>query len=336
MSSPSTTPPQQLPVSSQQSQLQQIFSSVDNNQLIRLKIAQSEKLIRRLGVYVLDASNMPLKDGKAQSFVVEVSYNGKTCTTHPVKDINPKWNCMYRFSIREIRKFDNVLSDPSSGIFTFKILMKSSLKNKLIGTSTLDISTLPLETVVEQRLKINLSDDAKKKQSESITINASSNECVLNIRLYLSTLPSGPRNLSPVRITDPIFDYPYRDKKDEVVPFKPGDIILYNLPGPVGSAMKLRTGMQWSSCGIVASLPRKWCGKFSLCVIEFSQNLERFNDMYAECPLQNGIMIYNLKERIHGAPGTEIWHLPIKAKYCSDEYTRALRNWALESHKDCK
>lgn len=312
---------------------QLVFSGVENNQLIRLEVHPSEKLARHLGVYIIDAAGVPLKEGKVQPFVAEVSYNNKSYTTHSVKDINPKWESMYRFPIKEARKYKNILNEPPTGTVTFKVWMKSSLKSKLIGTATVDLKTLPLETVVEQTLTLSLPDDNRKKGAS--IVNTAASDCTLNVRMHVSTLEYTSRNHSPVRITDPIFDYPYSDRKDEVTPFKPGDIILFNMPGTVSSVVKLHTGMQWSHCGMVAMLPKKWCGKQSLCIVEFSQNLECFNDIYAEFPLHNGMVIYDLEERLHGCPGTEIWHMPMKAKYSYDDYTRALRNWVLETHNDC-
>ena len=346
-------PPQQSPQSQQQQPQQEYrkssgpynqqgeypgFGGVESNQLIRLAPRPGEKIVRRLGVYVVGAEGVPPREGKIQAVMAEVSCAGKSYTTSAVKDLSPRWNSLYRFSLRNGCVRENILRETSPGTLLISVWIRS-FKNKLVGSATVDIGALPLETVVEQTLVLNpngVSQHQQQHQKQQQPQNGGTNKCTVRVRLHVGTLVYEARGLSAVRIIDPIFDYPYLDKKDEVVPFKPGDIILYNFPGHISAAAKLRTGMQWSHCGIVALLPKKWCGRQSLSIIEFSRNLELFRDMYAEWPLHNGVVIYNLEERLHGVPGTEVWHLPLKAKYFDDVYARNLRNWALEIHDNCK
>lgn len=304
------------------------LSSMDpfNTEITRLNPVNADTVIRYLNVFVVGVEGTPEADKKEPSYKIEVSVDGKTLETAKSKDLT--WYEVFRFRLMREPVESHIETRSRDTIF-FTLKDESHVFTRTVGVIAFGLEDILPESMIEITKGFQLTDKKGKVIDEN-----ESDSLKLKFRVNIESLPYENRHLAakPLQLPSSMsVVYPENN-----VTFKPGDVILYNLPGPLGSLIKVKNGTAWSHCGLVVGLPNKWTGEYQLYVLEYTRNIEGFFDIYSEEFLTNGPMLFKLEERIYGAPGTEVWLMPIKNEVCYPDSASKLAAWVNTIRDKCK
>lgn len=304
------------------------LSSMDpfNTEITRLNPVNTDTVVRYLNVFVIGVEGTPEADKKDPTYKIDVSVGGKTLETTKSKDLS--WYEVFRFRLMREPVEDHIGTRSRDTVF-FTLRDESHVFTRSVGVIAFGLEDIHPESMTEITKGFQLTDKKGKVINES-----ESDSLKLKFRINIESLPYENRHLAakPLSLPSSIsVVYP-----DNNVTFKPGDIILYNLPGPLSSFIKVRYGTPWSHAGIVVGLPNKWTGEYQLYVLEYTRNIEGFFDTYSEQFLTDGPLLFKLEERIYGAPGTEVWLMPIKSEVCYPDSASRLAAWASTIRDKCK
>lgn len=304
------------------------LSSMDPENIVILQtgVLHPESVVRYLTVFVISAEGIPESDKKNPSYTVEVALGEKKQETNPSKDLT--WNEVFRFPV-PWETTENFLTTRSRDKVRFTLKEKTHVFTRIVGTLDKDLEDLLPEVMTELSEGIFYTDKKGRPASDTPSQTAK-----ISFRMVLESLPLEDRHLAAKPLTLPkdlVVVYPTIDG----IAFKPGDVLLYNMPGPVASLIKAKYGIIWSHCGLVVELPNKWTGEHQLYVLEYTRNVEGFFDRYSEEFLRCGPMLYRLEERIYGAPGTEIWLMPLKDSIVKPDSNAKLASWVTDLRSTC-
>lgn len=297
-----------------------------NTDITRMMPVHPNEVVRHVSVLVVNVEGDLESDKDAPAYSVEVSVCNKSQETEKSK--TKEWNDVFRFELTR-EPIENHITTRSRDFITFVLKDLSHFKTRIIGKVKFCLEDVMPESLTEITKGFCLTNKKGKeiddKESDSIKIT---------FRVNIESLPHEDRHLAAGPLSVPsnlCVTYP-----DLHVTFKAGDVILYSMPGPLGSLLKLKYNTAWSHCGIVVELPNKWTGEPQLYVLEYTRNVERFFDSYSEMVLENGPLLFKLEERIYGAPGTEIWVMPLKESVVKHDTVAEISSYVVKLREKCK
>lgn len=115
---------------------------------------------------------------------------------------------------------------------------------------------------------------------------------------------------------------------------KSGDLLFYSGTDIVESMIKIETGINYSSVGLIIELPNQWTHVKEQYILELCHNegksalLDPFRDEAI-----SGLNLFDLEERIYNKNASAIWWAPI-TKPLEQEQIQILTRWILDMHDE--
>lgn len=257
---------------------------------------------RKVCIFVIEAMGLKAKKNESIEAYVKLSCrntNFKTKTAHKTPD--PYWGEFFFLTPSG--------ADMSSSV-TFSV-WNNKIIDRCLGQFSIKLSDLDKERVYDMWCDL-------QPRSEKSKSNVSGK---VHIRTYISFMkesaPEGRTNQFHQFLYEPYFPQ-----------FKTGDLIVFGGVGLISTLIKLYTNSEYSSLGIVVSLPNKYTEKEELHVVEVTRNIDGLFDPYGDVP-KMGVSIFRLTERIHQFHGNGIWWCPITPLTPQEEAHLKSKMWAL-------
>eukprot|EP00211_Chloroparvula_japonica_P004557 CAMPEP_0119138748 /NCGR_PEP_ID=MMETSP1310-20130426/26234_1 /TAXON_ID=464262 /ORGANISM="Genus nov. species nov., Strain RCC2339" /LENGTH=620 /DNA_ID=CAMNT_0007129971 /DNA_START=33 /DNA_END=1896 /DNA_ORIENTATION=- len=210
---------------------------------------------------------------------------------------------------------------------SFEVREKFLLKEKFRGLALHTLSERE-DHVEEHRLELGMRSDKDTKN-----VHAGAELCIRVIRSV------HPESRSLVVDTNPEDDHlfhPISWKYPDVLREKlqTGDLIAFNSFGTIPSVLKVQSGRDISSVGLVVVLPNKYTREDEYFILECTRNHDAIIDAFSD-KIRSGVTLLRLWDRVHQSMAQEVQWFPINPPLSEAEKAKVVENvWSLHSARE--